>query len=220
MDLEKMEISWVSPKSLKANDWNPNHITSAEVEGKLDESIKRFGMFKPILVRQLESGELEIIGGEHRARRGAEAGLETVPVLNLGVIDDIRAKEIGLLDNGRYGSDDALELSELLKQIEPDFKSFLPYTDEDLAALEAAEQIDFSDLEMDSNDSEDPGLSTTISRVQTHQIMRFKVPVDDAHSVEDVMNYIIKTQNFSDQDSLTNAGDALVWLVKNSKAEG
>ena len=45
----------VDPASLKKNPWNTN-IVSPESERKLDESVRRNGMFKPVLVRRLPSG--------------------------------------------------------------------------------------------------------------------------------------------------------------------
>ncbi|MEZ6841329.1 ParB/RepB/Spo0J family partition protein [Acinetobacter baumannii] len=67
-------------------------------------------MFKPIVVRQLDNGTLQIIGGEHRALVAKQMKVDKVPAFNLGKISDVEAKEIGLLDNGRYGSDDALKI--------------------------------------------------------------------------------------------------------------
>ena len=45
-----------------------------------------------------------------------------------------------------------------------------------------------------------------------YQVMRFKVPVDDADFVRGVIDGICERQGFISSDSLTNAGDALVWL--------
>jgi ParB family chromosome partitioning protein len=42
--------------------------------------------------------------------------------------------------------------------------------------------------------------------------MRFKVPVQDADAITDLIEKIMTDQNFTEADSLTNAGDALVWL--------
>ena len=51
----------LNPKELLANPWNPNRLTP-EAEMKLENSLARLGMFKPILVRTLEDGRREISG--------------------------------------------------------------------------------------------------------------------------------------------------------------
>lgn len=55
--METIDTSALSP-----NPWNTNELTP-EAERKLDESIRRNGMFKPIIVRERADGKLEIVGG-------------------------------------------------------------------------------------------------------------------------------------------------------------
>ncbi|MDH8217342.1 ParB/RepB/Spo0J family partition protein, partial [Klebsiella pneumoniae] len=69
--------------------------------------------FKPILGRELLDGTYEILGGEHRWRAAIEHGMAAVPVTSVGVIDDNTAKQMSLVDNERYGEDDAVELQRL-----------------------------------------------------------------------------------------------------------
>lgn len=213
---QNIEISWVSPENLKPNSWNTN-VVSPVNEEKLDNSIKRLGMFKPILVRELQDGTLEILGGEHRVDRAAKLGQTSVPVINLGTIDDDRAKEIGLVDNGRYGLDDTLALAELLSDLgdKADLSGFLPYSDSDLDTIFSAADIDFSDLEIADEIELEEQSDTNTNPIQTHQIMRFKVPVEDAHIIAEIIEKVIKDQGFNGSDSLTNAGDALVSVFNN-----
>ncbi|WP_228202313.1 ParB/Srx family N-terminal domain-containing protein [Acinetobacter baumannii] len=49
-------------------------------------------MFKPIIVRTLLDGRLQIIGGQHRAMIAKRLGLLTVPVMNLGRIGRSQSK--------------------------------------------------------------------------------------------------------------------------------
>lgn len=212
MNTDKIEITWADPSSLKPNNWNTN-VVSPENERKLDESIDKFGMFKPILVRELPDGTLEILGGEHRADRAAKSGKTRVPIINLGPMTDTRAKEIGLVDNGRYGADDVLALAELLSGLgdQENLSSFLPYSDVELNSIFSSVDIDMSELDIDGDEDISPELPAA-RPVQTHQVMRFKVPVDDAHKITERIERVINEQNFTDSDSLTNAGDALVYL--------
>src|SRR5574343_554781 len=94
----------ISPGELEPNPWNTNTM-DAETEKKIEASLKRLGFFRPIVVRTLPSGELQILGGEHRWRKAIELGFDEVPIVDLGTISDDKAKEIGLADNARYGHD-------------------------------------------------------------------------------------------------------------------
>lgn len=208
------KMSVVDIDTLRPNPWNTNHV-SAENEKKLDESFKKFGCYKPIVVRQM--GEtLEILGGEHRWGAARRAGHKTVPVANLGVISDEEAKQIGLVDNGRYGEDDSLELAALLNGMDnlEEIMGFLPYAEDDLSAIFASSSIDFASLDIpDDADDRLPELPTKAA-VQTHQVMRFKVPVEDSEKISGLIERCMKSQGFTDDDSMTNAGNALVHLLK------
>lgn len=207
--METVDIDRLSPSK-----WNPN-VVSPDNEAKLEESIKRHGFFKPVLVRETNSGELEIVGGEHRALAAKRIGHKTVPIINLGKIGDQKAKELCLLDNGRYGNDDSLALAELLNGIGnvEELSKFMPYTDSDLAGIFSSVDIDLDDLDIKE---EDEKVSKVREKpIQTHSIMRFKVPVEDQDMVMDVIERIVKAQKFTEGDSLTNVGDALVFLCKN-----
>lgn len=205
--------------NLKPNPWNPNQM-SPENEAKLETSIKRFGMFRPLVVRTLPDGSLELLGGQHRWEIASRLSLPEVPVINLGQISDDKAKEISLADNGRYGVDDAGRLNDLFKSLDDvdALVDFLPYTSQDLQAIFATSNIDLNSLHTD--DEIDLGShAADISAGQTHQIMRFKVPSEDAERISDLINTVIKAKGFTDSDALTNAGDALVHILLRSRDE-
>lgn len=211
-----MEIKYIAvdPKKLIKNPWNTNMV-DPENQKKLDNSVKRFGMFKPLICRELADGSLQILGGEHRAESAVRLGYKEVTIINLGQISDEKAKEISLVDNGRYGTDDTLQLAELLKELGEieDISSYMPYSDSDLDSIFASSSISLDDLELP--DSDELPLMDMTSKVQSHQIMRFKVPMEDAPAIQEVIESIMKSQGFTDDDSLMNAGNALVYLVTN-----
>ncbi|CAG9228753.1 ParB/RepB/Spo0J family partition protein [Burkholderia vietnamiensis] len=195
---------------LRPNPWNTNHM-SPENEAKLDASLKRFGgLYKPVVVRTLDDGSLEILGGEHRWESAKRMGLTEVPIINVGRISDKAAKEIGLVDNGRYGEDDTLALSRLLKELGDDVGEFLPYTDTELSDILLASNIDLDSL--DSNDA--PEMPELPSAGATHQVMRFKVPVEDVAWITSAIDRAAREQGFTQEDSMTNAGNAFVHLMK------
>lgn len=210
---QQLHIDDVPIAKLRPNTWNTNHV-SPENEAKIEASINRYGFYRPIIVREVE-GELEILGGQHRWQVAARMGLKKVPIINLGEISDQTAREIGLVDNGRYGQDDTLELAELLREMGnvEELSTFLPYTGAEFEEIFASSDIDLDSLGLPEGDGEslpDLGASTA----PTGQIMRFKVPIGDVPMVEKLIEQTMKSQGFTGGDSLANAGDALVHLLQ------
>lgn len=198
----------VDPRDLKPNPWNTN-VVNPENMLKLATSLERFGWVRPILTRSLPDGSLEILGGEHRAETAISLGHETVPVIILDGIDDRRAKEIGLIDNARYGADDATGLASLLEELGGhDVVAYLPFSDEELATLTTTIDIDLDSLGFEKPEAEPDDKRPP----KTHTVMRFKVPIEDADDVANLISRIQSEQGFTESDSLTNAGDALTWL--------
>lgn len=209
---KNLTITHIPTGALRANGFNVN-VVSPENEAKIDASLSRFGFFKPILCRETPSG-LEILGGEHRWHAARRLQLPDVPVINLGQLDDQRAKEIALVDNGRYGNDDTLQLAQLLGELGnlDDVTSFMPYSDADLASIFSSTTIALDDLDLPDEEA-GRAESPAAKAEQTHQMMRFKVPVGDAGRVSDLIAKVMKQQGFTDDDALTNAGHALVFLL-------
>jgi len=205
----------VDTTKLHPNPWNSN-VVSPENEAKLDESLRRFGVYKPIVVRTLPDGRLEIIGGQHRWESAKRLGLKQVPVVNLGEIPDSTAKEISLVDNGRYGVDDATALAEILKSLgsNEELATFLPYSEKELSAIFSTADLDLEALDI-KEDTEEIDLSVEAASGPVYQIMRFKIRAEDAERISALIENVQKMQGFTEADALTNAGDALVYLLLN-----
>lgn len=222
--MPNVEYLTVSVRELRKNPWNSNQV-SAENEAKIRASIQRNGLFKPVIVRQVaDITGYEIVGGEHRWEQAIELGHTEVPVANLGEIDDRQAKEIGVIDNARYGIDDTLSLGEILKDIgTDDLQDFLPYGDTDLSAIFSASDIALDDLEIDEsfekdveNEREDD--APVEKPAKTHTVMRFKCSLGDAERLTALIARTQKVQALNTADDLTNAGDALIFLLGASLA--
>jgi ParB-like chromosome segregation protein Spo0J len=212
----------LDPRVLKPNPWNTN-IMTPENEAKLEASVRRLGFFRPAVVREFANGqisEFQILGGQHRVEIAIKIGLATIPVVNLGPIDDLKAKEIGIADNARYGVDDTLAFAELLKEMgnADQLADFLPYTQSDFDGYFASAEIDLDSLEFEENfdrheESQaepDPELPKA---PKTHTIVRFKVALKDAEEITALIERTKKTHGLTTSDELTNAGDALVQLL-------
>ena len=209
-----MQFQKIDPNKLSANPWNTNQLTP-EAKLKLEESIQLLGMFKPVVVRELEDGQLQILGGEHRAEIAIELGITEIPIVNLGKITEDNAKRIGLVDNARYGYDDSALLGELLKELgnPTDLASFLPFNIKEFDRMLAVAEIDLDDIGFEDDDA--PAIETIAKAPKTHTLIRFRVPIADQPMVETVIKTIIEKQGFVDSDSMVQAGDALVWLISN-----
>jgi ParB family chromosome partitioning protein len=92
-ELRQLPIDLISP--------NPN-----QPRGRLDEdglatladSIRTRGLIQPILVRQLASGQYELVAGERRWRAARLAGHETIPAI-VRSHDDAASLELALIEN-------------------------------------------------------------------------------------------------------------------------
>lgn len=215
----------LDPGLLQPNPWNTNIVTP-ENETKLEESIKRLGFFRPVVVREIANSSFsetayQILGGEHRAQVAAKIGKPTIPVVNLGPIDDLMAKEIGIADNSRYGMDDQTAFAELIKGMgnAEQLKDFLPYTEHDFADLFTTAEIDLDSLGLDENfekEAENDSQADEPAQPKapkTHTIIRYKVTNRDAEDITALIERTMKDNGFTSSDELTNAGDALVHLL-------
>ena len=204
-----------SPSELRPNPWNSNHV-GPDNEAKLAASIRQRGIVRPLLVRETPTG-LEILGGEHRWRIASDIGLKTVPAYNFGPISDDEAKKIGLIDNTRYGTDDANELADLLKSLQDveELTDTMPFSDDDIAAIFASSNIALDELDADETTSETelPDETPVATAPKTHAMMRFQVPLADAERLTDLITRTAKRQGFESGTALMNAGDALCHLL-------
>ena len=225
------KIMELDPSILLPNPWNTNIVTP-ENEAKLEESIKRLGFFRPAVVREIaNSGNsetatiYEILGGEHRAQIAAKMGMATIPVVNLGLISDLKAKEIGIADNSRYGMDDQIAFADLIKGMgnAEQLKDFLPYTEHDFTDLFTSSEIDLDTLGLEENFEKDEDNAeeapVAAKPTKTHTIIRYKVANRDAEELTALIERTIKDNGFTSSDELTNAGDALVHLLLSGRAQ-
>ena len=88
---------------------------------ELAQSVKDRGIVQPILVRQIKSGQFEIVAGERRWRAAQIAGLSTVPAL-VRVIPDEQALGIGLIENIQREDLNAIEEASGIKRLIDEFK--------------------------------------------------------------------------------------------------
>ena len=215
----KLEVIYVDPSELRPNPWNPNQMDVLN-EDKLDESIRQLGFVKPVIVRELDDGSLEILGGEHRFESAIRLGMMEIPVTNLGRISDKDAQKIGLVDNGRYGDDDLTLLSEVFKNLgdADDIMKFLPISEDEISNIfDHDVDVDLDMIGLDELEREEPEEidleEAMTSAVKTHQIMRFKVSMEDAARIQGFIERMMSEHGYTESDAMTNAGDALTHVI-------
>lgn len=213
-----MQIEYVDSASLLPNPWNPNEVSPLNQE-KLVKSLKENDVFKPVIVRTLDNNTLEILGGEHRSKALGVLN-KKVPIVNLGKISDSKAKKISMLDNSQYGEQNDEKFIDLFNSGDlgsiDDYTSILPCDKEEITNIFDHSTFDYEEFEdfTDVDDDIDLDISKDSSNARTHQIIRFKVSLQDSHVVTDLVEKIKEQNGYTDDDELTNAGDALVHIFK------
>ena len=146
-NLKHRKLSLIHP-----NPWNPNVQDAHEFEA-VKSGLIAYGQVSPLVVRThpIKEGEFELIDGEHRLRAMKAVGLKSGDVYDLGLIPDSRAKKLTIVLGEARGSNDALKLGTLLKDLMQDIDDAeliagLPQTMDEIRDL-----VDLSDYEWDAS---------------------------------------------------------------------
>lgn len=78
-------VSYIPVDQIVPNPGQPRKVFDEETLGELADSIAMHGILQPLLVRQNERGEYELISGERRLRAARLAGLSEVPCILSGI---------------------------------------------------------------------------------------------------------------------------------------
>ncbi|QUH05667.1 ParB/RepB/Spo0J family partition protein [Saccharopolyspora erythraea] len=88
----------VDIQAITPNPKQPRQVFDEEALAELQHSIREFGLMQPIVVRELETDQFELIMGERRWRAAQRAGLETIPAIVRQTQDDDLLRD-ALLEN-------------------------------------------------------------------------------------------------------------------------
>lgn len=91
-------ITLLAVTSITANPRQARQIFDEEALQALANSIRRYGVVQPIVVRPLADKTYELIAGERRWRASQRAGLKEIPAL-IRTYEDTKATEISLIEN-------------------------------------------------------------------------------------------------------------------------
>ncbi len=106
---------------LRPGSYQPRQDMDTASLEELAESIRAQGVIQPLVVRQVDSHEYEIIAGERRWRASKLAGLTKVPCI-VREFDDRTAGAVALIENIQREDLNAMETAEALDRLINDFQ--------------------------------------------------------------------------------------------------
>jgi len=107
--------------ALKPNRWQPRSSFDDQELEALAASIRAQGLVQPLIVTLDGDGTYSIVAGERRWRAARRAGLEEVPVVIRGDLDDRSRLELALVENLQRSDLNALEEAEAYATLQEKF---------------------------------------------------------------------------------------------------
>ena len=98
LDDEPSELLTLPIGRVEPREEQPRQVFDEEALRDLADSIARYGLIQPIIVRKADNGFYQIIAGERRWRASRLAGLTEIPVRVIQA-DDRRTAELALVEN-------------------------------------------------------------------------------------------------------------------------
>lgn len=117
---------------LSALEVNPDQPRNTVGDIKnLSQSVKKHGILEPILVKRMEEGKYRIIAGERRYHAAMEAGLTTVPCIEVDILHEYETLELALVENMQRRDLDPFEEAQGFQTLKEKYE----FTQEKIAAL-------------------------------------------------------------------------------------
>ena len=110
------ELRDVALDSLVAGRHQPRRTFDQQQLEALAESIRAQGVVQPIIVREIEGGQHEIVAGERRWRAAKLAGLAVIPAV-VRKMEDRAAMAVALVENIQRADLNPLEEAEALRRL-------------------------------------------------------------------------------------------------------
>lgn len=92
------KVQEIEVKSITPNRYQPREEFDEAALAELTESVQRYGVLQPVLLRKLPEEGYELIAGERRLRAAKAAGLTKIPAL-VREFGDAEVSEIALIEN-------------------------------------------------------------------------------------------------------------------------
>jgi len=121
-------VAYLKTTKIKNSRFQPRTKYDNEKLEELKESIKTKGIIQPILVRETQGGEYEVVAGERRLKAARALNMEDVPAIIKSVTDE-EAFVIALIENVQREDLNPIEEAQAYQRLIEDFK----LTQEDVA---------------------------------------------------------------------------------------
>ena len=115
-------VSKLPIAALKPNRWQPRTSFAEDELEALAASIRTQGMVQPLIVTADGDGSYSIVAGERRWRAARRAGLEEVPVVVRGDLDDRSRLELALVENLQRSDLNAMDEAEAYAMLQEKFR--------------------------------------------------------------------------------------------------
>jgi ParB family chromosome partitioning protein len=106
--------------AIRPNPHQPRSAFAEESLAALTASIREVGVLQPVLVRDVGSGEYELVAGERRWRAAKRAGLPAIPAI-LKAVNELHSVEQALIENLHREDLNPLEEAGAYQQLIEDF---------------------------------------------------------------------------------------------------
>ena len=142
-----MKIFEIQIGQLREAPWNPNQMDEATLN-RLMESLSRYGLVNPLVVRPTENTHYEVLSGNQRLQALNEMEYKQIPCVVVDLNDD-EAMLLAQALNGLHGEDDLALKGALLNKVlstipEDKVLSLLPETADSLRTLASFSEIDLA----------------------------------------------------------------------------
>ena len=107
-------------KEVVPNRFQPRERFDEETLASLSRSITEIGVIQPIVVREIEEGQYELIAGERRWRAAKRANLAAIPAI-VRTSDDLSSLETAVVENLHREDLNALEEASAYQQLVEEF---------------------------------------------------------------------------------------------------
>jgi len=202
-----MKIVELSCSNLREAPWNPNHMEGTILE-RLMESLSRYGLVEPLVVRPTDDSLYEVLSGNQRFKAITNMGFKSAPCVVVS-LNDAEAMLLAQALNSLRGEDDQALKGSLLKTVlasipEDKVLSLLPENTESLRSLTSFNQTDLAQHLQAWEQAQAARLK--------HMVLQFTP--QQLEMVEEAVNRIMPSVRDDKSGSPNNRGTAVFLLCK------
>lgn len=201
----------------------PRKIFDATALDTLCESISKYGIIQPLIVRKIND-KYEIVSGERRYRAAKKIGMLTVPAL-IGEFNDVECMELSLVENLQNKSLNPLEEGKTFKKILDTSNMSIEDLEKNtsVSKVRIQEKIKLLDLDKEvqksllKNDISESHAKLLLKLDLTKQVEALNKIINDKLTVKETNDYINSILNEGVNKMNSNMSSALNSLNIDSK---